>query len=360
MDYGFVFDSTFNLSWTQQRDLVERAVDLGYTSGWAPGGVTSRDGILTAVYWAQAGAPRLNVGTSVTVAPFWSPTSLASQAATAAELTEGRFVLGIGSRSAHDRSVLAAYDLPDRPVVSLMRDYLHILRGLLDGQEVNYTGRAANLRGVRLGFKPPRVPIYVGALGPQMVKLAGELADGVIPSWSSPEQVAWGRDLAAESARKADRDPAAVKWVGFVRMCIDEDADLAHRTFAQSLLRYGLAQPGAPRDRSFRGHFGRMGFDDTLRRLEDERDRGAPMDDLIDALPIELMSAVGYFGRPEGAPEAFRRLARGLDTAVLRMITTAPGPARVALALESVQPAFESATYATPGRGTLEPGGRFP
>jgi len=341
MDYGFVFDSTFNLSWPQQRELVEHALHLGYSSGWAPGGVTSRDGILTAVQWAQA-APGLSTGTSVTVAPFWTPTSLASQAATAAELTDGRFVLGVGSGSAHDLAALAAYDMPARPVVSLMRDYLRILRGLLAGEEVNYTGKSLSLHGVRLSFKPPAVPIYVGALGPQMVKLAGELADGVIPSWSSPEQVAWGKDLAAEAAREAGRDPSAVKWVGFVRMCIDEDADLARRTFAQSLLRYGLAQPGAPRDRSFRGHFGRMGFDDTLRRLEEQRDGGASLADLIDAVPNDLMSAVGYFGPPEGAPEAFRRLARGLDTAVLRMITTAPGPEKVALALESVQPALSA------------------
>jgi alkanesulfonate monooxygenase SsuD/methylene tetrahydromethanopterin reductase-like flavin-dependent oxidoreductase (luciferase family) len=342
MDYGFVFDSTFDLSWPQQRELVKRAVDLGYTSGWAPGGVTSRDGVMTALQWAQA-APALTTGTSVTIAPFWTPTSLASQAATAAELTDGRFVLGIGSGSAHDPAALAAYDMPERPVVSLMRDYLRILRGLLDGDEVNYHGKALSLRGVRLGFKPPMVPIYVGALGPQMVKLAGELADGVIPSWSSPEQVAWGMHLAATAARNVGRDPSAVKWVGFVRMCIDEDADLARRTFAQSLLRYGMGRPGAPRNRSFRGHFARMGFDATLRQLEERRDRGASLDELVDALPIEVMSAVGYFGRPEGAPDAFRRLARGLDTAVLRMITTAPGPAKVALALESVQPAFAPA-----------------
>jgi alkanesulfonate monooxygenase SsuD/methylene tetrahydromethanopterin reductase-like flavin-dependent oxidoreductase (luciferase family) len=348
MDYGFVFDSTFDLSWAQQRELVKRAVGLGYTSGWAPGGVTSRDGILTALQWAQAGAPRLTTGTSVTVAPFWTPASLASQAATAAELTDGRFVLGIGSGSAHEPSSLAAYDMPNRPVVSLMRDYLHLLRGLLNGEEVNYTGKTMRLHGVRLGFRPPRVPIYVGALGPQMVKLAGELADGVIPSWSSPEQVAWGKDLAAESARKAGRNPSEVKWAGFVRMCIDEDADLARRTFAESLVRYGLARPGAPRDRSFRGHFGRMGFDAALRQLEEQRDRGATVAELVDKVPLELMSAVGYFGRPEGAPEAFRRLARGLDTAVLRMITSAPGPDKVALALESVQPAFAPSGVGVP------------
>ncbi|HET6314957.1 MAG TPA: LLM class flavin-dependent oxidoreductase [Chloroflexota bacterium] len=339
MDYGFVFDGTFKLSWAQQRELVKLAADLGYTSGWAPGGVTSRDGILTALQWAQAAGGRLRTGTSVTVAPFWTPASLASQAATAAELTDGRFVLGIGSGAAHEPGTLAAYDMPVRPVVSLMRDYLHILRGLLDGEEVDYSGKALSLRGVRLGFKPPRVPIYVGALGPQMVKLAGELADGVIPSWSSPEQVAWGKQLTAAAARKAGREPSDVKWVGFVRMCIDQDADRARRAFAESLLRYGLARPGADRDRSFRAHFARMGFDDELRRLEAQRDAGTPIADLVDVVPIELMQHVGYFGGPEGAPEAFHRLARGLDTALLRMITTEAGPEKVALALESVQPA---------------------
>jgi alkanesulfonate monooxygenase SsuD/methylene tetrahydromethanopterin reductase-like flavin-dependent oxidoreductase (luciferase family) len=54
----------------------------------------------------------------------------------------------------------------------------------------------------------------------------------------------WGREHVAAAARRAGRDPAAVKWVGFVRVCIDEDADAARRTFAASLLRYGLVRPG--------------------------------------------------------------------------------------------------------------------
>jgi len=343
MDYGFVLDGTFELSWAQQRELVKLATDLGDTSAWAPGGVTSRDGIHAAVQWSQAAGPRLTTGLSVIVAPFWTPVSLAAQTATAAELTDGRFILGIGSGGAYQASVLHAYDMPARPVVSLMRDYLQILRGLLNGDEVDYTGQATSLHGVRLAFTPPRVPIYVGGLGPQMLKLAGELADGVIPSWSSPEQVAWGKELTASAARKAGRDPSDVKWAGFVRMCIDEDADLARRTFAASLLRYGMARPGGSKDQGYRGHFGRMGFDDVLTRLESMRDAGASMSQLIDELPVELMQTVGYFGPPDGAPEAFRRLARGLDSALLRMITTAPGPDKVALALESVKPVLAAA-----------------
>jgi alkanesulfonate monooxygenase SsuD/methylene tetrahydromethanopterin reductase-like flavin-dependent oxidoreductase (luciferase family) len=144
-----------------------------------------------------------------------------------------------------------------------------------------------------------------------------------------------GPRRAGRAARRAGRDPSLVKWVGFVRVCIDEDAEAARRTFAASLLRYGLARPGGTRTEGYRGQFGRMGFDDVLTELEERRDRGARMDELIDALPVDLMRRVGYFGRPEGVAAEFARLAVGLDTAVVRMITTAPGPANVMLALEA-------------------------
>jgi alkanesulfonate monooxygenase SsuD/methylene tetrahydromethanopterin reductase-like flavin-dependent oxidoreductase (luciferase family) len=335
MDAGFVLDSTFQLSFPEQCDVVRQAARLGYSSAWAPGGVTSRDAFHTCVQWSAAGGPGFTTGTSVVVAPHWTPVTLAVQAATTAELVSGPFILGIGSGAVHLDSTRTAFDLPDRPVISLMRDYLTILRGLLDGEWVDYQGRTTSLRGVQLGFRPPRVPLYVGGLGPQMLSLAGELADGIIPSWSSPERVAWSREHAAAAARRAGRDPSTLKWVGFVRVCIDEDADAARRTFAASLLRYGLARPGGSRTEGYRGQFGRMGFDDVLTKLEERRDNGASMDELIDALPVDLMRRVGYFGRPEGVAADFARLAVGLDTAVVRMITTSPGPAKVMLALEA-------------------------
>src|SRR5262245_3455679 len=112
MQYGFVLDHTFELSWDQQRELVRQAVDGGYTSGWGPGGVTSRDGFHAAVQWSQAAGDRLTTGVSVIVAPFWTPVSLAAQAATVAELTGGRFILGVGSGGAYQASTLHAYDMP--------------------------------------------------------------------------------------------------------------------------------------------------------------------------------------------------------------------------------------------------------
>ena len=121
-------------------------------------------------------------------------------------------------------------------------------------------------------------------------------------------------------------------------MCIDEDVDRARRTFAASLLRYGLGRPGGSRDQGYRGHFGRMGFDEELTRLEARRDAGASMDGADRRATRRADAPGGLFRPPDGAPEAFLRLARGLDTPLLRMITTRPGPEKVALALQSVAP----------------------
>jgi hypothetical protein len=63
-----------------------------------------------------------------------------------------------------------------------------------------------------------------------------------------------------------------------------------------------------------------MGFDAALSDLEDRRDRGATVAELVDAFPTELAELVGYFGTASGAAAAFTRLAEGLDTAIVRVV----------------------------------------
>jgi hypothetical protein len=72
-----------------------------------------------------------------------------------------------------------------------------------------------------------------------------------------------------------------------------------------------------------------MGFDDALTDLEARRDGGAPNEEVVDAFPRELLRMVGYFGPPTGAAEAFRRLAVGLDVALVRVVPARPGLAAV-------------------------------
>jgi hypothetical protein len=127
----------------------------------------------------------------------------------------------------------------------------------------------------------------------------------------------------------------------YIRVCVDSDTDAARLALAGQVLGYALGQPGVPDTAGYRGLFAAMGFGAGLTELEARRDAGATMADLAAAMPEEMLTAVGYYGAPEGAPAAFARLAAGLDEAVVRVITTAPGGLDpVVAAMEALTPAL--------------------
>lgn len=336
MQMGVGLDARLRLSLEDQRTLVREAAELGYTSAWTPASATGFDAFHTCAQWHAASG--LETGISVVPMPTWTVPTLASQAATVGQLTAGKFVLGIGPGSLHDEQFRASYDVPAHPPVAYMRDALRLLRRLLDGEEADYQGRALRLHGVSLSWKPPRVPVYLAAMGPQMLRLAGELSDGVLPNWASPRQIAWCRERVDEGALRAGRAAGSVPIAQYIRVCVDEDVAAARRAFALQVLGYGLARPGASKELGYRGHFGRMGFDEIFSRLEARRAQGEPLEALAAEVPDDLLLQVGYFGAPDGAAEAFARLAEGLDTAVVRVVSARPGPDAVRVALTACQP----------------------
>jgi alkanesulfonate monooxygenase SsuD/methylene tetrahydromethanopterin reductase-like flavin-dependent oxidoreductase (luciferase family) len=255
----------------------------------------------------------------------WTVPQLAASAATVGDLSDGKFALGVGTGGAYTAGAMKAYGLPAFPPIALMRDYLVTLRALLAGERVDYEGKTVTLKGVQLGFKPPHVPVYLGALGPQMLRLAGEASDGAALNWCSPEQIAWSRRRIAEGAKKAGRDPSEVKVVEYIRVCVDEDVDAARRALAKATLGYAMARPGASKEQGYRAHFARMGFDDVLNDLEARREKGATDDELAEVFPAELLSRTSVFGTPATAAREFRRLAEGLDVPIVRVVPARPG-----------------------------------
>jgi alkanesulfonate monooxygenase SsuD/methylene tetrahydromethanopterin reductase-like flavin-dependent oxidoreductase (luciferase family) len=212
------------------------------------------------------------------------------------------------------------------------------LRALLAGETVEHEGKAFALHGINLGTPPPRVPVALGALGPKMLSLAGEAADGAALNWCTPEQVAVSRATVTQGAQAAGRDPSEITMIEYIRICVDDDVDAARRAYTKALMGYALAPPGANKALGYRGHFARMGFEEALTELEDRRDRGASDEELIDAFPIELAELVGYFGPASGAATAFRRLAEGLDTAIVRVVAARPGTESITAVMEACQP----------------------
>jgi alkanesulfonate monooxygenase SsuD/methylene tetrahydromethanopterin reductase-like flavin-dependent oxidoreductase (luciferase family) len=174
-----------------------------------------------------------------------------------------------------------------------------------------------------------------------MLRLAGELADGVCLNWCTPEQIAWSRERIAEGAAQARRDPAEVKVVEYIRVCVDEDVDTARRAFAKATMGYALGQrvPTArERGLGYRAHFERMGFAGELAELDQMRRQGASTDEVADAFPPEVLKQVGYYGPAEGAAPAFRRLAEGLDVALVRVVAARPGLDSVLAAMRACAP----------------------
>jgi alkanesulfonate monooxygenase SsuD/methylene tetrahydromethanopterin reductase-like flavin-dependent oxidoreductase (luciferase family) len=278
VEVGLGVDSRLGLSASQLRDLAPEASALGYRSLWTNAGV-DYDPIAMCVAWHE----RCGLPTGVSVVPIArNPASVLGLAArTAHDLTGGRFVLGIGSGSVTERPIAA------------VRSYVDELRKITND-----------------------VPIYVGALGPQMLALAGSHAEGAALNWSTPAQIAWSRERVGPRA----------KLIQYIRVCVDDDVEAARLALAKQILAYALAaRPSG--SRGYRAHFERMGFGRQLNELEAKRESGASDDDLARAVPDDMLSAFGYAGTASGAAAAFKRLSEGLDVAIVRVLVARHGDA---------------------------------
>jgi alkanesulfonate monooxygenase SsuD/methylene tetrahydromethanopterin reductase-like flavin-dependent oxidoreductase (luciferase family) len=281
MEIGLGIDARLVLSATEQADVAAEAARLGYTSLWTP--ARDDDPFELCARWHEASG--LETGISVLPIQRWSPERLIAGTRMARERAGGRFILGVGAGSVRDAPIRK------------MRDLASSLRPALGA------GR-----------------IYLAALGPQMLHLAGQRYDGAALNWCSPEQTLWSRERVAAGALAAGRDPRAVRIHQYIRVCVDPDAAAARRALATMVLGYAMNHPGADPTKGYRRHFARMGFDEVLTELEAMRTRGAGDDALADALPDELLGRVGWWGPPEGAAAGFEALTAGLDVAVVRVV----------------------------------------
>ena len=345
MEIGIGLDATLNLPLADQAELAQEAARLGYTSIWTPEGAGQDSFLLCSQRWAascQVIPAGLTTGIGVSPVLYRTPIAFAMSGGTLSQLTGGRFIMGIGAGSAYRPRTRQTLGLPPFSTLALMRDYLVTVRRLVAGDTVDYHGEVVTLRGVKLAINPPpRTPVYLGALGPEMLRLGGELADGLCLNWCTPEQIAWSRERIAEGAARVDRDPKSVQVVEYIRVCVDQDVDVARRAFARSTMGYAMGQR-VPTERErqlgYRAHFERMGYTEVLAELDRMRQRGAAPDEVADAFPPELLKRVGYYGTPEQAAAAFRRLAAGLDVAIVRVIAARPGMASVLAALRACRP----------------------
>jgi F420-dependent oxidoreductase-like protein len=142
---------------------------------------------LTVLAVAGQGTSRLELGSAIVPAPPRHPVVMAQGARTAQAALGGRFRLGIGM--SHETMMRGSLGLDvDRPVARL-REYLTVLRPLLDGRPVSFHGAHYDVEA-ELGIESADVPVLVAALGPKALAVTGELADGTITCWVGAQTLA--------------------------------------------------------------------------------------------------------------------------------------------------------------------------
>jgi alkanesulfonate monooxygenase SsuD/methylene tetrahydromethanopterin reductase-like flavin-dependent oxidoreductase (luciferase family) len=243
-------------SFAQAAERVRAIEELGCESVWVPQQEYSRDALLALAAYAQA-TTRIGLGTAVLPIHARHPTGLVQAAATLDELSGGRFRLGVGV--GHRSVVGGAWGIdPGRPVEA-MRECLTIVRaGLAEGL-ADVEGRRFTAHWSYSAPRRPALDILVGASGPRMLELAGELADGVILFMATPrflESVAMpalarglarsGRSLTAFEVAVIfgacqTSDPAATTAI----MASMLEPALGFGSYRRVLEAEGLAEPGS-------------------------------------------------------------------------------------------------------------------
>lgn len=215
------------------RDDIRAAAVAGFGSYWTPQ-IFDLDA-LTAFAVIAGEIPDIRLGTAVVPTYPRHPMALAQQALTVNQVAGGRLDLGIGL--SHKPVVEGMWGLSfDRPVRH-MSDYLKVLMPLLADQKVSHGGELVTGRG-ELGVRAEAPPVYVAALGEQMLKLAGKLADGTVTWMTGPKTVA---DLTAPTitaaAAEAGRPAPAV--IAAVPVCLTGDVAEARARAAADYVIYG-------------------------------------------------------------------------------------------------------------------------
>ena len=188
---GFTFASLMPLGPNLATETAQQAASLGYRSFWTA--ETTGPEAFSLLAAAGAAAPGLDLGTGVLALQLRTPMVAAMGAATLQALhPDADILLGIGISSPVVTTRWHGVPYGDRPLARV-REYVTLVKACLSGEKVDFAGDFYEVKGFRLGLKlGDRKPkVVVGALNPAMLKLAGEVADGVLLNYLPASHVAW-------------------------------------------------------------------------------------------------------------------------------------------------------------------------
>ena len=301
----------------QQLEVAREAERLGYDSAWVAEAYGSD--AATVLAWLAAQTSTINLGSAVLQIPARSPAMTAMTAATLDQLSGGRFRLGLGLSGPQVAEGWHGQRFA-RPMART-RDYVNVVRMALERRRVAYQGETLELplpdgpgKALKLTIAPAqaRLPIYLAAMGPKNLALAGEVADGWLGFLYAPEHAGGFRDHLAAGAARAGRDLDGFDVAPNVQVHISDDLAAARDTMRPFLALY-IGGMGSRERNFYTEQAARYGFEQAARQVQEHYlagDRAEAMAALPDEL-IDLVTLCGPAGRVRERLAAHREAGVG-------------------------------------------------
>jgi 5,10-methylenetetrahydromethanopterin reductase len=231
---------THSLPLKDEVRYAKLAEDKGFDCVWQGQSRYHRDSIVPLTAYAAL-THRIRLGTGVTHALIRNVVTLAVEFITLDELSHGRAILGISALwdpMAHEIGI----DVRRR--LQAVEEYVIALKWLFKGELVNFEGDFVKLRGVMLARKPIGIPVYIGATGVKMMRLAGRTADGVVLNYLiTPEYTRECVDVVKAAASEVGKQLSEIDRPQLIACSLDNDWDVAVSRLKPMVAEYLAKEP---------------------------------------------------------------------------------------------------------------------
>jgi F420-dependent oxidoreductase-like protein len=305
-----------------QLAVVKEAERLGYDSVWTAEAYGSD--AATPLAWFAAQTSKIRLGSAIFQMPGRTPALTAMTAATIDQLSGGRMMLGIGSSGPQVAEGWHGQRFGRQ--LQRTREYVHVVRMALARERVEFAGGTLELplpdgpgKALKLTIAPvqERIPIYLAAIGPKNTQLAGEIADGWIPTFFSPDHVSELRELLEQGAARSGRSLEQFDIAPTVNAFVSDDRELARNVMRPVLALY-IGGMGSREQNFYNRLVQRYGFEQAAQEIQDLYLEGKKAEAGA-AIPDELIDLVSLCGPREAVRE---RLGAYRDAGVGTLMVT--------------------------------------
>ena len=322
-DIGVTFGSLGVLGARKVPEIARQAQEMGFNSFWTVE-ATGTDAF-TLLGAAAVAAPKLNLGTGIIPMQLRSPTLAAMSAASLQAINpNANIYLGVGVSAP---GILKQHGLngTNKPI-RMMREYVALLRECFSGESVTFDGEYFSTKKFRLGLRleEKKPKIIMAALNPQMLKLGGEIADGVLLNYLPVSHV--------EYSIKKVREGGDAKIFAYVHASVS-DFEKARASARKDLFNYAMAD-------GYARMFTEAGFGDEVAQLR-ERQKRKDREGALSAISDRMIQEIDFVGNHSQVNNFFKSyIEAGVEHPILMPMPW--GEQREQVALQTMKAAISA------------------